>query len=188
VAVDQALDDPGGLQIDEHGEVVGALGRRQHAHHRHLQRIDAGEVEQGLGRGQQGIAGFEPKEPCRTGAEHAFAEQRQVAPGLDLEAAEVEVVQIGADNGLAAGLEAHVQRDRQRQPGVCDGIDGGHGDRLRHRVAEVQAVHRQVQGAALGADHQRRALGACEQLALALVEQQLQRAAARRSGSRRRPG
>ena len=49
VTVHQALDDPRRLEVDEDRHVVGGVGGFEHAHHRHLERVDAGNVEDALG-------------------------------------------------------------------------------------------------------------------------------------------
>ncbi len=84
VAVHQALDDPGGLEIDEDGQVVRAVGRCQYADHLHLQRIDAGQVEQGLRRGQQGVAGPSPSASAAPAPSTHSPSRARLRPSGDL--------------------------------------------------------------------------------------------------------
>jgi len=84
VAVPQSLDDPGGLEIDEDGVVVGAVGIGQDPHHAHLEGIDAGEIEDVLGRRDDGVARTHAKRRRHARAEHALSEHRDLPTGLDL--------------------------------------------------------------------------------------------------------
>jgi len=56
VAVSEPLDHPGGLEVDEDGQIVGCVGGSQDTDHAHPQRVDACQIEDTLGGGHHRVS------------------------------------------------------------------------------------------------------------------------------------
>ena len=98
-----------------------------------------------------------------------------MSAGFDVQASEIKIVEGGADDGKSAGLErVCIDGNGQGQIGFPDPVDRLHADGFGTFIAEVERVHDQVQGTALGTDHQRCGNGPRHELAFAFVQQQLQ--------------
>ncbi len=171
MSVHQALDHPGGLHVDEDRVVVRAVREFEDTDDPHLERIDARDVEDTLRRRDHIVARSGTERFRRPGAEHALAQHGEVAAGNDLQAAEVEVVERGADDRMAPSPETHVHRNRRPEVGFGHPRRLGVAGECRVIRAEVEGVEDELERTTLRPDEQRGGVGARGELTGALIDE-----------------
>ncbi len=174
VAVAEALDDPGRLEVREDGQIVGRVRWGEHADHLHPQRVDARQIEDALGGGDHRVAGADAEARRHARAHHALAEHGHGTAGREAEPAELEVRECRPHDGMLAGAKAHVEGDRLRQARFGDADHLAIAGELRGVRLEVEGVQHQLQGTAPGAYQERRRLGPRRELGGALSHQHVE--------------
>jgi len=150
------------------------VGSRQHTGDLHFQGINAGDVEQGFRRGNNGITWIQVEFHGHLGSNNTLPiHNEHLTPGK-FNSAKIKVIQYGPDNGKTSGMKANIQWNRCRQVTVHDLFGCSHGDGFRYLIAIVERVHHQIKSTALGADQQWARLCPQGKLSFALAQQDFQ--------------
>ena len=120
VAVTETLDDPGRLDVDEDGLVVGTVGGGQHPRHAHLQGVDTGQVEHALGRRDHRVARTHPETLRAASLPSTHSPRRAICPPRGHFAARARRSRRGSvptTGCVRATWKPHVEGDRVGQAG-----------------------------------------------------------------------
>ena len=106
------------------------MTRFEYPHHLHFERVCAGQVKRVLRRGYECVAGAKAELVRYRRAQDALAQNGQHAPGGDLKAAEIHVIQRGADNRKASRRVPVVNGNGKSEASLVNAVSFAHGDGL----------------------------------------------------------